>query len=93
VTAAIDLVNEMIKDRGKDYGNPYEGGAALGKIWAGILSDHLQTDIPDLPPHVVYLMMTGVKLSRAARPFTHKQDNYIDGIAYIHLAEETSRAP
>lgn len=90
---AIELVNEMISERGKDYGDPYQGGAALGKIWAGILSDYLQTQIDDLPPHIVYLMMSGVKLSRAARPFTIKQDNYVDGIAYLHLAEETSRAP
>lgn len=84
---AIEAVHQMIVERGQGYGDPQAGGKALGKTWAGILSDALQTEIPDLSPRVVYLMMAALKLNRAARPFKFSQDDYVDGIAYLHLAE------
>lgn len=91
MTRAIDKVKETMAERGKDYEGkrgPKFGAAQLGRMWAALLADHLGIPIKDIPPHIVMLMMVQLKLSRAARPYSYKQDNYIDGIAYFDLAEQ-----
>lgn len=87
---AIDKVKEILDERGKSYevnGGPAHGASQLGRMWAALLSEHYGIVLTDIPPHIVLLMMSQLKLSRAARPTGYKQDNYIDGIAYLDLAE------
>jgi hypothetical protein len=90
---SIDLAKTIMDERGKDYSpdSPSFGATQLGRMWAATLSDHFQVPVKDIPPHVVLLMMAQLKVSRAARPFGFKQDNYLDGIAYLQLAEDSIR--
>ena len=88
---AIDKVKATKEERGKDYEGklgPKHGAKQLGRMWAALLSESMLVEVPDIPPHIVLLMMAQLKVSRAARPYSFKQDNYIDGIAYFDLAEE-----
>ena len=79
---------ELIEDRGSVYGlDPLPGFRTTGRIWSALISDALGIDLPDIPPHVVGLMMTGLKLSRAARPTEKRdRDSYEDGVVYLNLA-------
>lgn len=86
--SAIEEVRAILEDRGRDYGPVRFGAEQTGRVWAAIISEQLQTEIPDIPPHVVLLMMAAMKINRAVRPFRQKQDNYTDGIAYVQLAED-----
>lgn len=77
------------KQRGKQYGMaPDFNMAQQGKIWAGLLSIHLQKDIPPLPPHIVSLMMVACKCARASSPAKYLEDNYIDALNYLDFAAE-----
>ena len=88
---AIDRVKAILEERGKAYETPEgpgHGAAQLGRAWASILSDYSGVQVPDIPPRIVLLMMVALKTSRAARPNGYQQDNYIDAIAYLDLAEQ-----
>lgn len=70
------------QDRNKDYGNPANDFAATGKIWSGLLSAKLTSDIT---ASEVALMMAALKLRREANK--HKPDNIIDAHGYLDCAE------
>ena len=80
-------------DRQAAYGHPSADFRATGRIYSAILERWLQSEgievcgfdgdpigLPDIPPRIVALMLTGVKLSReSAQP---KHDNRVDAIGY-----------
>lgn len=77
-------------ERQAEHGPSQDGHRRLGRGWAALLSEWLQKDIPDLPPHVVELMCVELKVHRAARPFLRNQDDYDDAAAYLAFAERDS---
>lgn len=73
------------------HGNFSDGHTRLGRTWAALLSEYLQTDVADLPPHIVELMLVALKLHRACRPFGRNEDDYVDGLNYLGFAAHDSR--
>jgi len=78
---ANDILNEaqdLIADRGKDYGLAALNHLRIAKYW----STYLERDIQ---PHEVAICMALVKISRLQETSQH-EDSYKDGAAYIALA-------
>jgi hypothetical protein len=78
-------VSEKIKDilehRQEIYGDAEQNFIAIGRIWGALLN------VPDIQPHVVSLMMDGLKSVRCiANPLY--QDSWDDKIGYIQHARE-----
>lgn len=82
--------DEIVTAREPIHGPHLRGHTLLGRSWGALLSEHLQSDVPDLPPHICELMLTQLKLHRAARPFTRDPDDYKDAVNYLKFAEEDS---
>lgn len=77
---------EILRDRGAKYGpNPFNQ-ATIGRAWSAILMSWLQKELPDVPPHVVALMMAELKIQRWATPFEYSEDNLSDGQNYLEIA-------
>jgi hypothetical protein len=71
----------LLTDTREDtYGNFWNNHRRIGVIWAELL----ELD-EDIPPHLVALMMSIVKISRAVNDSKHA-DNYVDAVAYIGKA-------
>jgi hypothetical protein len=80
----------VVSDRNADYGPPREDFEATAKIWSGLLSRKLKTDITYSD---VALMMVALKLRRET--FKHKPDNIVDAHGYLDCLEwcVTGRKP
>jgi hypothetical protein len=91
----------VMGDRGAAYGHPDSDFKAMGRITGAIINRWLEsegygitvdgdrTDFPDIPPRIVALIQTAVKLSReSAKP---KRDNRVDGIGYWLCADRIER--
>lgn len=79
--------------RSARYGRDHVAGHRnLGLEWTGILQNHygIQFEHP-IPPHIVELMMVMSKCNRAAVD-PNGRDNYVDGRAYLAMAEEAAEA-
>ena len=83
-------VEKVAQERWEEHGDPTVGHTQLGQIWAGMLGSYLGTRIPDLPPHLVELMMVAQKVHRAARRGPRNPDDYEDARAYLGFAEHDS---
>lgn len=82
--------DQIRKERGLRYGPVKEGHDNLGLIWTGLLQDHYQIVLSHpIPSHIACLMLSGLKLSRAARPFRYDRDDYDDERNYTNFAQET----
>jgi hypothetical protein len=79
MTEACKLVNGP---RQNDYGTPRQNYEGIAKVWSGILSNRLKSDIT---PEEAALMMVGLKLQRQAQK--HKQDNLVDAHGYLLVYE------
>lgn len=81
-------LNELKASRQEVYGEPIENHTGIAQMWACLLQPHWECvkRMEPLPPHVVALMMTALKLNRMRRRF--KQDNYDDLRVYLGFAEE-----
>ena len=90
--ASLDAAEEqrVREERAQRYGDFYLGHLNLGRLWRGILSNHLKMDLPEIPAHVVLLMMCASKLNRAAGESAGEpdNDNYADLRVYAQLAAE-----
>ena len=74
----LNLVQQTIDQRGRDYGTPAENLKRISTLW----SMHLEFDITE---YDVAIMMTMLKLARNAND--HKDDNLLDAAAYLALAD------
>ena len=81
---------ELQHEKEQIYGSHLLGGDSLGKMWAGILSNHYETKLPPLPAHIVHLMMVGLKICRAAINGPAVGDNYDDAIVYMAMAMQAT---
>lgn len=74
----LNLVQQTIAQRGRDYGTPAENLKRISTLW----SMHLEFEISE---YDVAIMMTMLKLARNAND--HKDDNLLDAAAYLALAD------
>jgi len=76
--------------RQSSYSHPAQDFRATGRQWGAILENWLRSlgweqEVPDIPPRIVALMMTNLKLSREAHK--PKRDNRVDGAGYLLCAD------
>lgn len=76
------------EERQKVYGDPKENHTGIAMIWAPQLQPHWEAirDMKPLPPHVVALLMVGLKYDRMRLAF--HDDNYVDLRNYLRFAED-----
>jgi hypothetical protein len=84
-----ECLDAIIRDRQRVYGDTYSNHANAGLLFRGILQHHFGINIPEIPPHVVALLVASLKLLRASSPGGEvHQDNYDDGINYLRIARQ-----
>ena len=79
-SVAREAVDAVAGARNDSYGDPSVNLTRIAKMWGAYLDC-------DITASDVAKMMTIVKLSRSRHRYT--RDNYVDGVAYLLLAEET----
>lgn len=65
--------------RQEAYGSPYDDHTRVGRMWGAILG------VPDIPAHIVSMMMVAVKVSREVNE--HGRDNLVDIAGYSLCAD------
>jgi hypothetical protein len=87
----MDQNAKIRAEREKTYGSPAESMTNTGLAWTALIQENYQIQLPHpIPAHVVALMMTQLKLARAAKPFETDNDSYVDAHNYLDFAEETA---
>lgn len=78
-------------ERRKVYGDPFDNHRGIAMAWAGLLQPHWESIryLKPLEPHVVALLMAGLKLNRMRNVF--HQDNYDDCRVYLGFAQGWQR--
>ena len=84
----IKKISKIRKERGTQYGGIELSHESIGLVWQGVLQSYYQKPIPPIPPHVVALMMAGLKTSRAATPLGYQEDDYLDFMNYANFGSE-----
>ena len=79
---ASDAVATMMGDRSRTHGPPMQTLARIAGMWGAYLDK-------ELGAADVAAMMTMLKLARARHAY--ERDHYLDGIAYLLLAEDAAR--
>lgn len=75
-----DETQELLDEKGKDWGDPVITHTRIAQVWSGILDHEVQ-------PHQVALCMASMKLVRSdINP--DNPDSLKDGAAYIRIAEQ-----
>jgi hypothetical protein len=85
--AMLGGVSDTLANRQQDYGpNPFNN-ETTGKAWEAILEARWQVKLPGpIDALSVALMMSALKLTRAATPFGFRDDNYVDMVGYAMIA-------
>ena len=83
-------VEQTLAERGQVYGDPVLAHENIGLNWTGMIQQHygIRLDHP-IPAHLVALMMVQFKAQRAAR--VYHPDNFVDGAAYLNIAEKAQQ--
>lgn len=78
-----DHLNKIKAERQKVYGDPKENHEGIAQMWASILQPHWEAirDQKPVPPHVVALLMSLLKINRMRLKF--HEDNYVDVAVYL----------
>ena len=75
-----DETQELLDEKGRDWGDPVATWARVAQVWSGILDHEVQ-------PYQAALCMAGMKLVRGdINP--DNPDSLKDGAAYIRIAEQ-----
>lgn len=69
---------QIVEERGKDYGSPCQDFTRIAKLWSAILGTYID-------PRFVPLCMIAVKMSREVHK--HKEDNISDIAGYAKTIE------
>lgn len=81
------------KQKDAEYGDPAISLKGIGLMWTGILMVHWRrTDLDDIPPHIVALMMAAMKDARIAFPRISEKpldDARTDNYVYHKIEQET----
>lgn len=88
----LEKLKAIQEERTNQYGDADFGHGNLGLIWTGLLQNHFGFTFPSpIPAHVVLEMMAAAKCNRAVLE-GYREDDFLDGINYLLLAEQ-SKAP
>ena len=74
-----DKINELLKQRGQQYGDMVDTHVRIAQVWSGILNTKVTAG-------QVALCMAGLKLVRAVNNPDH-QDSFDDAHGYLQIAE------
>lgn len=87
-----ERTKELLAERGAQYGDATAGHQNVGLIWTGLLRGRYGAQaLPyPIPPDVVALMMTALKLYRAGLDTPHHEDNFDDAHVYLEIARKAS---
>jgi len=83
--------DEIKEERTAVYGDPREAHTVIGLMWTAIMRASAPDSYIDgdpISPKTVALMMAGLKLVRAARPYKRDEDAYDYALNYIEYARE-----
>lgn len=72
-------------DRQRDYSHPMEDFTRTGRIWGALLERWAAKPSEPVPPQIVGMCMTAVKMSREVH--RHKRDNLVDGCGYLRTVD------
>ena len=80
----------IFDNRDEKYGPFIPMHRNLGLIWAGIIQNHFNIELPgSLPAHLVLLMLAASKINRASlEKITDDDDSFADARIYMQLAKE-----
>ena len=76
----LERANEIVQERGKSYGHPYNGFNRVAKLWSALLGVEITAD------QVVKCMLC-VKLARLSETPSH-QDSIDDLAGYTWVLDE-----
>ena len=86
-TRKIDA-DAIMQDRSQDYGDASINWASQTKIIQAMVEQAIQMKLPvDLPPQFAAWVMVTVKGLRDV--YKSKEDNYLDAMNYVKIAEKT----
>ena len=77
--------NDILNERGKQYGDALLTHQMIGKIWTGILLTKLKPGM-EIEPHEVTVCMDGLKSARLIQN-PRLKDSYTDKPGYTELTE------
>ena len=77
--------NDILNERGKQYGDALLTHQMIGKIWTGILLAKLKPGM-EIEPHEVTVCMDGLKSARLIQN-PRLKDSYTDKPGYTELTE------
>lgn len=77
-----EILNSILDEREKEYGDALENFEKIGKIWGALLG----LDKP-IPPYQVALLMDSLKTVRVFKTPQHT-DSWVDKLGYIKHAIE-----
>lgn len=84
-----DKFKEITEGRKSVYGDYSVMLEVSAKVVQACIEAHYQIKLPHpLPPHVMALMQTCIKSTRASAPFAFHQDNYDDLHTYAEIAHK-----
>ena len=78
----LTQVDDIICERGLQYGDPVESLTAIAEIWSTLLRGKLAPG-HCVSPSDVGLLMAALKIVRQSN--THKRDNLVDAIGYLTI--------
>lgn len=81
-------LDEIRKERGKQYGPPKLNHDCIAMAWRGVLCARNQNTDLELTAQDVATMMLFLKGVRWSQPFEVSQDSYDDGGNYLRFANE-----
>ncbi len=79
----LERANQIVQERGKSYGHPYEDFKRTAMIWSAILGI-------EVTPDQVAKCMIGLKLSRLSETPLH-QDSIDDIVGYGWTLDEVTK--
>jgi hypothetical protein len=77
---SVDMVKDLVEERGQHYGDPLENHQRIADLWSIYLGHTITA-------HDVAACMVLMKMSRMRFDPLHK-DSYLDGIAYLSFAAD-----
>lgn len=93
VAVSASKMAEIEAQRATEYGEAQFSHQQIGRVWAAMLSRHLTIPVNDIPPRLVALMMTALKVMRVSGPDDQcaSEDTYDDLAVYAGFARRWDR--
>lgn len=85
-----DKLQGIHEQRKGKYGDAYDNGKCVGRMWAAMLEVHYKVPLEDLPPEMVHKMMVAFKIHRMVIDPVD-DDHYDDAGVYGELARQSAK--